>query len=129
MDKEWHHIAQAAVLSVTDLSDPVLMVPHAVAQVLARAAHLFTEDALMVTSATGNAKQGSHIVLGSQRIETNTMESEYITQELAGQETKKVDTTGKEIFLVTVLTLTLWSTGLLEDWLVTGSTLLIDLLP
>ena len=106
MDKEWHHIAQAAVLSVTDLSDHVLMVPHAVAQVLARAAHLFTEDALMETSATGNAKQGSHIVLGLPRIETNTMASEFLTQEITGQETRKVDTTGREIFLVTVLTLT-----------------------
>jgi len=106
MDKEWPHIAQAVVLSVIDLSDPVVMDPHAVAQVLARAVRLFTRGVPMVTSATGNAKQGSHIVLGSPKIETNTMASEYLTQEITGQETRKVDTIGKEIFLVTVLTLT-----------------------
>jgi len=129
MDKEWPHIAQAVVLSVTDLLDPVVMDLHAVVQVVARAAHLFTRGVLMVTSATGNAKQGSHIVLGSPRIETNTMAPEYLTREITGQETRKEDTIGEEIFLVTVHTLTWYGTDLLEDWLETGTTSLIGLLP
>jgi len=91
---------------VTDLSLPVMMILHVLARVVARDAPLFTGDVLMVTSVTGNAKKDSHIVLGSPRTETPTMAPEYITQDLAGQGTRKVDTIGKEIFLVTVLSLT-----------------------
>jgi len=105
MDKESHHIVQVEAHAVTDLSLFVKMDLHVLAQVAARAVRLFTEDVLMVTSVIGNAKQGSHIVLGSPRIETPTMAPEYITQDLAGQETRKVDTIGKEISLATVLTL------------------------
>jgi len=116
MDKELHHIAQAVALSVTDLSEPVLMTPPALAQGVARAVLLFTEDVPMVSSATDNASQVSLIVHGSPRTATLTMASEYITLELTGQETRKVDTIGEEISLVTVPTLT-WSifTDLLEN--------------
>jgi len=106
MDKESHHIVQEEAHAVIDLSLSVMMVLHVLAQVAARAVRLFTEDVLMVTSVIGNAKQGSHIVHGSPRIETPTMAPEYITQDLAGQGTRKVDTIGKEIFPVTVLSLT-----------------------
>merc|ERR1719317_570547 len=116
MEKERRHIVQAVDLAVTDLSEPVLMTPPALAQALARAALLSTEDVPMVTSATDNACQVSLIVHGSPRTATLTMAPEFITLELTGLETRKVDTIGEEISLATVPTLT-WSifTDLLEN--------------
>jgi len=116
MDKEKRHIVLMVDLAVTDLSEPVLMVLPAVAQGLEQAVHLDTEDVLMVKGAADNATKVSLIVHGSPRTATVTMASENITMELTGLETRKVDTIGEEISLVTVPTLT-WSifTDLLEN--------------
>ena len=100
MDEEKRHIVQAVALSVTDLSEPVLMTPPALAQGVARAALLSTEDVPMVTSATDNASQESPIVHGSPKIATLTMAPGYTTQDLADQETRKEGITGEQNTLV-----------------------------
>ena len=106
MEEEKRHIVLAVALAVTDLSEPVLMTPPALAQGVARAALLSTEDVPMVSSATDNAQKVSLTVHGSPRTATLTMAPEYITMELEGLETRKVDTIGEEISLATVPTLT-----------------------
>jgi len=83
---------------MTSHSMPVLMVPTASVQEVARVASSATKDVEIIRSATKDVNQECHTVHGSLRTVILTMVPEYITQDLTDQETRNI--TGKEIILV-----------------------------
>lgn len=111
---------------MTDPSHLVLMVLSACALVEARDASSATGDVPITNRAAKDVPQEYRTVLGSARIATLTTASGSTTQDHTGQETRREDITGVEIFPATVLTLILSSTDLLGGSVVPGTPSLID---